>query len=318
MKHVYIIDPKPFHGQQWKMDGLVDTIGQYFRTQEEKPNFSTLFSHYPRNAIGLIQKQVAEAEEFETVRVYAIGGDNMLFDCLGGIAGLPNMELAIAPYGATNDFIRIFGEKKVEQFKDIESLSTSGTIPTDIIAVGNNFAINGCCVGIIPAIAMKKSVSSAKFSKGVSRFTLGFWYFLDKMTPFFNKDIIAHQYKLTIDDEDYSGAYSLINIVNSPYFGRKKNPLTGSAPDDGLLDVILFKSAGPFSTSRLFKKYARGKLPSNCIRVQAKKIEIKSDTPIWIQTDSEYLLDTSITFEVMPEAVQVVAVNNLTYQRFLT
>jgi diacylglycerol kinase family enzyme len=59
-----------------------------------------------------------------------------------------------------------------------------------------------------------------------------------------------------------------------------------------------------------------GKIPSNCVRVQAKKIEIKSDTPMWIQTDSEYLLDTSITFEVVPEAVQVVAVNNLTYQGF--
>jgi diacylglycerol kinase family enzyme len=316
MKHVYIIDPKPFHGQQWKMDGLVDTIGQFFRKQEEKPNFSTLFSHYPRSAIGLIQKQVDEAEEDETVRVYAIGGDNMLFDCLSGIAGLPNMELAIAPYGTTNDFIRIFGEKKAEQFRDIESLAVSETIPTDIIAVGNNFSINGCCVGIIPAIAMKKNVSREKYSKGISRFSLGFWFFMDKVSSYLNKDLIAHQYKITVDDADYSGTYSLVNIINSPYFSRKKIPLDGSMPDDGFLDVVLFKSVGPFSTSRLFKKYARGKLPSNCIRLQAKKVEIKSDTPMWIQTDSEYLLDTSIVFEVLPSAVQVVAVNNLTYQRF--
>jgi diacylglycerol kinase family enzyme len=316
MKHVYIIDPKPFHGQQWKMDGLVDTIGQFFRRQEEKPNFSTLFSHYPRSAIGLIQKQVDEAEEDEIVRVYAIGGDDILFDCLSGIAGLPNMELAIAPYGETNDFIRIFGGKHTELFKDIESLATSGIIPTDIIEVGNNFAINGCRVGMIPAIAMKKNVSREKFSKGIGRFSLGFWFFLDKVSSYLNKDIIAHQYKITIDDTDYSGTYSLIYVINSPYFSRKKVPLDGSMPDDGFLDVVLFKSAGPFSTSRLIKKYARRKLPSNCVHVQAKKVEIKSDTPMWIQTDSEYLRDTTIAFEVMPSAVQVVAVNNLTYQRF--
>jgi diacylglycerol kinase family enzyme len=316
MKHVYVIDPKPFHGQQWRMDGLVDTIGQFFRKQEEKPNFSTLFSHYPRSAIGILQKQVDEAEEHETIRVYAIGGDDILFDCLVGISGLPNMELAIVPYGATNDFLRVFGEKRTELFRDIESLARAETIPTDVIAVGNNFSINGCCVGLIPAIAMKKNVSRVKFSTGIGRFSLGFWFFLDKMSSFFNKDIIAHQYKITIDDADYSGAYSLINVINTPYFCRKKVPLDGAMPDDGFLDVVLFKAAGPFSTSRLIKKYARGKLPSNCVRVQAKKVEIKSDTPMWIQTDSEYLRDTTIAFEVMPEAVQVVAVNNLTYQRF--
>jgi diacylglycerol kinase family enzyme len=315
MKHVYIIDPKPFHGQQWKMDGLVDTIGQYFRKQEEKPNFSTLFSHYPRSAIGLIQKQVDEAEEDEIVRVYAIGGDNILFDCLNGITGIPNMELAVVPYGETNDFIRIFGEKKTELFRDLESLATSETIPTDSIAVGNNVALNGCCVGIIPAIAMKKNISREKYATGIGRFSLGFWFFLDTVSTFLNKDIISHHYKITIDDVDYSGTYSLINVINSPYFHRKRIPLDGSMPDDGFMDVILFKSVGPFSTSWLFKRYARGKLPANCVRVQAKKVEMKSDTPMWIQTDSEFLLDTSIAFEAMPSAVQVVAVNNLTYQR---
>jgi diacylglycerol kinase family enzyme len=315
MKHVYLVDPKSFHGQQWKMDGLVDSIGQFFRKQEEKPNFSILFSHYPRSAIGHIQKQVDEAEEDETVRVYAIGGDSILFDCLNGIAGIPNMELAVVPYGEANDFIRVFGEKKAELFKDMESISTSETIPTDAIAVGNNVAINGCCVGVIPAVDMKKDVSRAKYSKGIGRFSLGFWFFLDRITTFLNKDIISHHYNITIDDVDYSGTYSLVNIFNSPYFYRKRIPLDGSMPDDGFMDVVLFKSMGPFSTSWLFKKYARGKLPSNCVRVQAKKVEIKSDTPMWIQTDSEYLMDTSIAFEVMPEAVQVVAVNNLTYQR---
>jgi diacylglycerol kinase family enzyme len=315
MKHVYLVDPKPFHGQQWKMDGLVDAIGQFFRTKEEKPNFSILFSNFPRSAIGHIQKQVDAAEEDETVRVYAIGGDNILFDCLSGITGLPNMELAVVPYGEVNDFIRVFGEKKTELFKDMESLATSEVIPTDIIAVGNNFSINGCCVGIVPAIAMKKDVSRAKYSTGIGRLSLGFWFFLDTVSTFLNKDIISHQYKITIDDVDYSGSYSLVNVINSPYFHRKKIPLDGSMPNDGFLDVVLFKTAGPFSTSMLFRKYARGKLPSNCVRVQGKKVEIKSDTPMWIQTDSEYLLDTSIVFEVMPEAVQVVAVNNLTYQR---
>ena len=315
MKHIFIIDPKVFRDQQWRMDGLLDIIGQYFRTQD-RPNFSTLFSHFPRDSIGLIQKQVDEAEPFETVRVYTIGGDSILFDCLNGVTGLPSMELAIAPYGAVNSFIRAFGEKKAELFKDIPALVEADTIPTDVIQVGNNCAINGCSVGLIPAVAMKMKELEEKFEKGLNRFSIGFWASLFNLTSLFNKDIIAHRYTITVDDNDYSGNYSLINIVNAPYYGRNKAALAGALLADGLLDVLLFKSAAPLSTSASLKKYSRGKkkLPSNCVRVQAKKIDIKSDKPMWIQTDSEFLLDTNITFEVIPGAVQVVAVNNLVYQ----
>jgi len=313
MKHVFVVDPRVFHEQQWKMDGLVDSIGQYFRTQE-KPNFSILFSHYPRDAIGLIQKQVDQAEPFETIRVYAIGGDDILFDCLNGVAGLPNMELAIAPYGDTNSFIRAFGEGKAESFKNIDFLAESDTIPTDMIEVGNNCAINGCSIGSNSAKAMKKREIQERMDQGISRFFRGFWFLVNNISSTFDKEIISHYYQVTIDDADYSGNYSQIFIINSPYFGRKRAALKGSAPDDGLLDVVLFKSAGPFRTSRSIKRYFRGKMPSICNRIQAKKIEIKSDTPMWIKTDSEFLRDTSMAFEVVPGAVQIVAVNNLTYQ----
>ena len=316
MKHVFIVDPKAFGEQQWKMDGLLDGIGQYFRTQE-KPDFSTLFSHYPRDAIKLIQKQVDEVEPFETVRVYAIGGDDVLFDCVNGIAGLPSMELAIAPYGSINSFIRAFGDKKGDHFKDMVALITGDTIPTDMIEVGNMFAINGCAVGLTAARAIKLRDLKAKLSTGVSRYAVGFRFFLYKLTSLFNREIITHKYTITIDGEDHSGNYSQVYIVNAPYFDRHKTALAGALPDDGVLDVILFKSVGPLSTSMAISKYLRGrKLPSNCVRVQARKIEIKSEKPIYIQTDTEFLLDTSITFEVVPSAVQVVTVNNLVYQGF--
>jgi len=313
MKHVFVVDPKVFTNQQWKMDGLVDSIGQYFRTQD-KPDFSIMFSHYPRDSIGLIQKHVAQAEPFETVRVYAIGGDNILFDCLNGIVELPSMELAIAPYGDTNSFIRAFGEGKAELFKNIEALVESGTVSTDIIQVGNNCAINGCSIGSNSAKAMKKKEIRDRMDNGISRLFMGFWFFVNNVSSFFNKEIIAHNYHITIDDADYSGNYSQILVVNSPYFGRNKVALKGAALDDGMMDVVLFKSVGPLRTSRSIKRYFRGKMPSNCMRIQAKKVQIKSDTPMWIKTDSEFLRDTSMTFAINPSAVQVVAVNNLSYQ----
>ena len=313
MKHVFVIDPAAFHDQQWRMDILLDHIGQYFRTQE-KPDFSTLFSHYPRDAIKLIQKQADEAEVGDTVRVYAVGGDSIVYDCLNGIAGLPNMELAIMPHGDANDFIRVFGEKNTESFRDIQSLITSDTIPTDIIAVGNNCSINGCSVGFTPAVAIKANERKTGTSGGLNRFIAGFWNSLYYITSLFNQELTAHHYTITIDDTDYSGNYSMVTAVNSPYFDRKKIPLENSMPDDGMLDVLLFRSVSPLATYWSISRYSRGKIPSNCLRVQARKIEIKSEKPVWIQADSELFIDTNITFEVVPGEVQIVAVNNLTYQ----
>jgi diacylglycerol kinase family enzyme len=314
MKHVYVIDPKSFHEQQWKMDGLLDSIGQYFRTQD-KPNFSTLVEKYPREAIGLIQKQVDEAEEGETIRVYAVGGDDILFDCLNGIIGLPNIELAAVPYGTVNHFIRSFGEGKAELFTNIPSLAKAPVIPTDIIKAGCNYAISGCTVGLRPAVSIKMREESAKSEKGFNRFSTAVWSFLINLGSLFNKDIIAHRYTITIDGNDYSGNYSLINIGNAPYFGRKKNTKPEAMPDDGFMDLALFKPAGALSTLASFAKYSRGKTPSNCVRVQAKKVVIQSEKPMWIQMDSEYLIDIGITFELIPGAAQIVTVDNLTYQR---
>jgi len=311
MKHVFIIDPKSYRNQQWRMDALLDTVGQYFRAMEGA-NFSTLVSTYPRSAVGLIQKQVDEADPYETTRVYAIGGDEIFFDCLNGIAGLPNMELAPLPQEDTISFLRTFGEGKSELFRNIPTLAEAPTVSTDMIAVGNFFAINGGSVGIASATAMRLQ-EARRVGRGFSRFSFTIWYSLLNLLSYFNKELTAHQYKVMIDGEDYSGQYSVINIYNSPYFGRRK-PLAGSMPDDGLLDVALFRSAGPFATLSSLRKFANGKIPPNCTCLQAKRVRIISETPMWIQADREFLQDTSITFEVVPGAVQIVAVDNLAYQ----
>jgi len=315
MKHVFLIDPSAFSGQQWRMDGLLDTIGQHFRTQE-KPDFTTVVSKFPREALGIIQRQADEAEG-GPVRVYAIGGDAILFDCLNGIVGLPNMELAAVPYGAAgNTFIRSFGEGKAELFKSIPAVAAAPSIPTDIIEVGNTHALSGCAVGFSAAVVikMRNMESGRRRSRGAGRIAAKLRRLLAGASFAFDKSIVARQYRILIDGKDYSGAYSQVSIVNAPHFGGAKAPLAGAAPDDGLLDVVLFKSATMLATIGSFRKYARGKLPSNCARVKAKRVEMHSDKPMWIQTDSEYLMDTSIAFEVAPGAAQIVAVDGLSYR----
>jgi diacylglycerol kinase family enzyme len=314
MKHVFVFDPKSFHDQQWKMDGIRDSIGQYFRTREN-PDFSIQLSRYPRNAIVLIQKQVNEAKEGDTVRVYAIGGEEIFFDCLNGVAGLPNVELAVVPYGDLIDFLCVFGEAKAEFFTDIPSLVESEAIPTDLIDAGYDYAFNTCFVGFVSAATIRTRKIIKMLGKGLSGFSPINKLFtsLSMLNAAFDKQIVDRHYRVTIDGKEYDGNYSLINIANGPFFNGKKTAAAQAMPDDGWLDVALITSGGPFKTLRSVKKYTRGKAPSNCNKIRAKKITVQSDIPVWIQLDCEFLQDTNITFEVIPGAIRFVAGANLTY-----
>jgi len=316
MKHVFVFDPNSFRSQQWKMDNILDGIGQFFRTQE-RPDFSIQISHHRRDAIVLIQKEVETAKEDDTVRVYAIGGDEILYDCLNGIAELPNTELAVVPYGETSYFLRNFGEGKDALFRNIPSLvNHGGAIPTDIINWDVNYALNSCYIGLNSASAGKLREYKATLNKGSFILFSKITSFINNFLTIFDKQIAAQHYNITIDDNDFSGNYCLLHIANGPYYAGKATGLSKKArPDDGLLDVALIKASGLLRTAWALNRYSHGKISSNCVILQAKKIKIQSDRQMWIQLDNEYIQDTDITISVVPHAVQMVVMDNLSYQR---
>jgi len=316
MKHVFVFDTNSFNNQTWQLDALYIDIEEYFEKQG-KADYSIEISKFRRDAIVLIQKQLDKAEDGETVRVYAIGGNEVFFDCLNSVAGLPNAELAVMPYGSQNDFLRIFGEGTPELFHDVQSLIQAPAIPTDMIHAGNLYALNACIVGFNSAAPIKVKELTKKFGADTEGFFLfsKTAAFLGNLFTAFDKRVIAQRYKITIDDVDYSGHYCLINIANGPYYGGRNITVTGATPDDGLLEVALFKSAGPLRSLLSMRKYARGKAPSNCVLLQAKKITVQSDEQIWIQLDGEFFQDTKFTFEVVPGAVQIAVANNSAYPK---
>jgi len=316
MKHVLVFDPKAFSNQQWKMDNILDTVGQFFRTQD-KPDFSIQFSRYRRNAITIIQDEVEKAKQGDIVRVYAIGGEEIIFDCLNAVAHFPNMQLAIVPYGENNNFLRIFqtdkNDDKMELFRDIPNLINSDTLPTDALRWDVNYALNSCYIGMNTAIA--KRMKDFKSSINKSSF-----YILSRMTntinylfTAFDKQLAARQYDIKIDDSDYSGTYSLIHVANSPYHNGKKTGSYDATPDDGILNIALMKSSIPLRTLPALRKYAKGKRPRNCIMLQGKAITISTKNPMWIQLDDEYIQDTNVSLSAVHHAVQIVAPAGLSY-----
>jgi diacylglycerol kinase family enzyme len=312
MKHVFVFDPKAFYNQQWKMDNILDSIGQFFRTQEN-PDFSIQNSRYRRNAMALIQEEAEKAKPGDVLRIYAVGGEEILFDCLNGVAHYPEMQLASVPYGESNDFLKIFGDDKIELFRDIPSLAQAQALPTDAIKCGVNYALNSCYIGMNSGITknlkgLKSSLNKSSFI-AFSKISL----FINNILTAFDKKQAARKYNITIDDQDYSGQYSLIHVANGPYHTGKLTGAAKAAPNDGILDISLIKSSYPLNTLFSMSRYSRGKRPRNCIFVQGKKMSVQSNSRIWIQLDNEYIQDTSISLSVVPNAVQIVALNDLSY-----
>ena len=312
MKHVFVFDPKAFYSQQWKMDNILDGIGQFFRTQES-PDFSIQFSRYRRNAMSIVQDEAEKAQSGDIIRIYAIGGEEILFDCVNAVAHYPNMQIAAVPHGESYDFLKIFGENNIELFRDVPALVQGEAIPTDAIRWGVNYALNSCYIGMNSIIS--KKIKDLKSSMNKTSFILfsKLSVFLSKILSSFDKNIAAREYKITVDDADYSGSYCLIHIANGPYHAGKLTGISDATPDDGLLDIALIRSSHPMGTLASINKYSKGKRPKNCVHLQGKKITIHSANNMWIQLDNEYIQDHSITVSVVNHAVQMVTVNNLSY-----
>jgi diacylglycerol kinase family enzyme len=312
MKHVFVFDPKAFYNQQWKMDNILDNLGQFFRTQD-KPDFSIQFSRYRRNAIGIIQEEAEKAKSDDIIRVYAVGGEEILFDCLNAVAHFPNMQLAVVPYGETNNFLKIFGTENADLFKDIPALVQSDTLPTDAIRWGVNYALSSCYIGMNSGISKRVKDLKATLTKNSFILFSKISTFFSRIFSAFNRHLAARNFTIKIDDADYSGQYSLIHVANSPYFAGKKTGVSDATPEDGLLDITLVKAANPLKTLVSTRRYSTGKRPGNCTFVQGKKITIHTKTQMWIQLDNEFIQDTDITLSVVHHAVQIVVPNGLSY-----
>ncbi|WP_010257679.1 diacylglycerol/lipid kinase family protein [Treponema primitia] len=331
MRHLFVINPRSFL-DQGDFDAVLLEIKRCFASRNSARGMDggangmggggdcfIHISRFPRDAVGMIHQQMAKVETSETVRIYALGGDGILFDCINGAVGFPNAELVSVPYGKTNDYIRAFGEGKHHLFRNIDALiDETNIIPTDLIYYGNNYAINVSTVGMESTAVIRMKVLEKKYFKYSNKFPFiyTFLVFLAGFISLFDQKLIFQHYDITIDGEDYSGNYATINIANGPCYGGDMCPVPTAVPDDGYLDAQLYKSQSTLTLLRSIQRYLHGKRRMDHVLLKrAKKVSIRSGKPLLIQLDGEMLVDTNITMEVAPHAIRMVTPKGLRYER---
>ncbi|GMO22850.1 MAG: diacylglycerol kinase family lipid kinase [Termitinemataceae bacterium] len=311
--HLVIINKHSFYNGKTRMFSVISEFENTFKSFNID-KYEIKLSKKPRHALSLIHTYVDNLSEERIVRVYAVGGDGILFDCLNGIMGLPNMELAAVPYGKTNDYVRSFGESNEHSFKSIPEQIIAGTIPVDVINYRANYALNFCCIGVetvtymIAQRFLKKLGVLRKFLARFCHLAVGLFVTLSKT------DITNQFYEVNIDDKVFCKNFSVIHIANGSRYGGKFSVVTDAKTTDGLLDVITGESLKGIKYIIMLNDYLHGKYfkHSGFSLYCAKTIKINSESPLYIMLDGEVFTDTEAVIKIMPKAVNFVNVRGLT------
>jgi diacylglycerol kinase family enzyme len=302
-RHFFVVNPVSFY-RTLDMEAVIEKIHHFFKKSEESAaEYAVHISRFPRNAISAIHRFADAAPSDTLLRVYAVGGDGILFDCLNGVVGLPNVELGIIPYGRTNNFYRIFGQENKDPFHSLEIQTRAPSAPMDVLYCGSNYALSDCTIGL-------SALNRVKIKKTRERYP-----FLDRFTPNFihamssvfgcldrvmNPEIFRQNYRVWIDDQDRSGVHALIHIANSPWYTDGASIIPEAVPSDGLLNVLTCRSVGKVASFLLMNKHLNGE------RLSAKKVFITSSSPLIFTLDGEIFYDKYITVEIKPGIVRII------------
>ncbi|MCL1930263.1 MAG: hypothetical protein FWF55_00475 [Treponema sp.] len=299
MRHLFIINPaaKKIKG---KTKHVRDKISAFFAKYPEI-KYDVYVSQWCRDSIMFIQDYAAGVTD-EIVRVHTIGGTCTFFEVVNSVVGLSNVEIASYPYGKANSFLKYFGTKNEKLFFSIKSQVFDKAVPMDVIRCGNNY---GICYGIAGIEAYASVFGEHWIEKGMPddiSYTLGgLFMILSGKT--------GQNYFLEIDGDRVEGDFASIIVANIPCYGLNMYPAIDAHPDDGILDVYVFKNASRMKLLMCIPDYTHGnyrKLPDLVSHYRAKKIKLSSDKVMCMGVDGEHFYGTSIEYEIMPKAVRFV------------
>ena len=326
-KHLFIINPRSFlHFKD--INRVIAEISRCFGRAEGEPPASNALpdlpsfysaespyaihlSRFPRDAVIIIRKYIALAGAETPVRVYAVGGDGVVFDCLNGIAGLPRAELAIVPRGTGVDSLRAFGGREfVPVLWSIAEQIKAPAVPADIIDCGNIYALNSCAVGIEAKTVIRSYPVLKAFWRIKRRFALFSRAILGiaGLLEMFDRDSMDQRYRVQIDDEEIEGAMPFIHIANSPGYPVHKSLLPEAVPDDGFLDMVAGWKTSLATRLLFLPGYLRGqhgKFSTYSVYRKVRSVSVSSDRPLCIILDGDVFFATSINVQVLPQAVRI-------------
>jgi diacylglycerol kinase (ATP) len=247
------------------------------------------------------ERYAVEARSQGAEVVVAVGGDGTTSEVANGLlAGGSGArpDLAVVSAGSGSDFIRTFGiPAEYEVACAVARGSASRTLDAIRIAIGGGerYAVNIAEVGFGAANVLRAERLPRWL--GTSRYLVAFWLAL----PGYRVSAA----RVFVDDRlAYEGRAVNIVVANARFFGGGMKISPHSEPDDGALDVLVFRGPKSDSFTLVSRFYAGSHLPHpNIAEFRGATIRAEADRETPVEADGEYLGTTPVIFSVVPRAL---------------
>jgi len=328
MHHLFVVNPHSFLDEK-ELERILD------RLSSSPVKGDIHISKYIREAVPFVRKYIRALKPEERVRVYSVGGDGILYDCLNGImTSRPDAaELAILPFGANNDVMRTLAFQAgftshhpwggfFDLFRDIDAQIEAPTTDIDVLKVGSHYALNICGLGIEAACtlafrlwgkkAWKLSPSLHLYQQVVHPI-----FILGAVFSILSRKFASPYYHIDIDGEHREGYYSVIHITNGPSLGGEMTVTPEAKINDGILDSAFVQDTearspqkgNPFKRLKIMRDFIHGRgnrHPQDVHFYQARCFHIEASEAFLLNVDNEVFSETKVDIEVLPRALHLV------------
>ncbi len=262
----------------------------------------TFFSQKP----GQLTELAAEAARDGAKLLVVVGGDGSVNEVANGIAGFPEVELAVIARGTGWDFVRTYDiPRKVEEAVDVAlngrtreiDLGRASFRRWDGSEAESIFA-NIASAGMSGAIAQRANETTKALGGKVSYAWATFAVFARWKTS---------EVRVTVGDETREGRMHDVVVANGRYFGGGMMMCPEAEPDDGLFDVLLIGDLTKRDLIVTLPKTYKGKhLPHpKAELLRGATVVVEAPEALPIELDGEQPGTTPVRFDVVPRALRL-------------
>lgn len=231
--------------------------------------------------------------------VFILGGDGTVNELVNGVMKHDlNVPIGVIPGGTFNDFSKTLNLDP-DFKKASEQLNSSRIESYDVMKVNDSYVLNFVGVGLIVQNAENVQEGRKDIFGKLS-------YIGSTVKTLMNTEYF--DYTLNVDGEEYNGNISMLVIANGPNIGGGRIPLMDLSPQDGKVNSFIFDRQSFTILNDVFKKRDSmdwNEITNGIDHIAGSHITLSTEPSMKVDIDGEISLDTPITIEVLPKALQI-------------
>jgi lipid kinase YegS len=251
---------------------------------------------------GDARRFVSEAGKVDLL--IAAGGDGTLNEVVHGLMDLSAAArpiLGIVPLGTANDFATGCGIPP-DPTKALALCIKGEAVPIDVGKANDHWFINAASSGFGAEITATTS-PELKRLLGPAAYTV--------MAAILAINVRQYQGRLSLPNREITGSGPVAIVANGRQTGGGIQVVPRACIDDGLLDVLVVRQISPKALLAAARELQQ--LPPDGEYIsywQTPWLEVHSEEAIPVNLDGEPLRFSSVRYEVVPKAIQLIVPTN--------